>query len=343
MIKDENYIQIAGWMLNELNLKGNELLIYALIHGFCQDGKSTFKGGLTYIGEWTNSTKQGVIKALKSLLEKKLIVKVLVQNKNGVQCVEYFTVKSRGGKQSLPEGSTKFTTIQEESGKRSLPEGSTKFNGGGKQSLPNITNKKNFENSTAPDSVKSEEAAGDFISQVLKTLFGGHYVFDETFVPEILSLSKQFELSEKEISQYLKFVFEKASEKKPNSLTNMYYKMAKSAAIMQDFVLSEQKNSETDDKNTASCPVCNTRANLFGNCPKCGFSMFDRDNEKIVSLKKQLLALSESDRISFEEEYKAEMLRQSSYGLGASIRNPNLKKEFELRVSEIYRKYGITA
>lgn len=320
MIKDENYIQIAGWMLNELNLKGNELLIYALIHGFCQDGKSTFKGGLTYIGEWTNSTKQGVIKALKSLLEKKLIVKVLVQNKNGVQSVEYFTVKSRGGKQSLP----------------------------------NNTNNKNLGNSTAPESAKTDdeatnevkektEAAEDFIFQTLKSLFGGHYVFDDSFVTEILSLSKQFKLSEKDISQYLKFVFEKASEKKPNSLTNMYYKMAKSAAIMQDFVLSVQKDSETSEKNTTFCPVCNSRANIFGNCPNCGFSMFDRDDENIISLKKQIFELPESKRISLEEEYKAEILRQSSYGIGAIIKNPTLKSDFEKRISEIYSKYGITA
>ena len=202
-------------------------------------------------------------------------------------------------------------------------------------------------NSTANFSEKARQkesaAAGEFITQELKNLFGGHYVFDDTFVPEILSLSKQFEMTKKEISHYLKFVFDRAREKKPNSLTNMYYKMAKSAAIMQDFVLSEQKNSETSEKNTAPCPVCQTRANLFGNCPNCGFSMFDRDNKKIGSLKKQVFSLPESERISLEEEYKAEILRQSSYGLGAGIRNPKLKNEFENRISEIYRKYGITA
>ena len=34
MIKDENFIQISAWMVNQLNLKGNELLIYGLIYGF---------------------------------------------------------------------------------------------------------------------------------------------------------------------------------------------------------------------------------------------------------------------------------------------------------------------
>ena len=35
-IKNENYVLIQGWMINELKLKGNELLIYALIYGFSQ-------------------------------------------------------------------------------------------------------------------------------------------------------------------------------------------------------------------------------------------------------------------------------------------------------------------
>ena len=69
-VKNDNYIQISGWMINELNLKGNELMIYALIHGFSQDGKSDYHGGLSQIASWTNSTKPGVIKAFKSLLEK---------------------------------------------------------------------------------------------------------------------------------------------------------------------------------------------------------------------------------------------------------------------------------
>ena len=29
MVKDENFIQISAWMINHLNLKGNELLTYA--------------------------------------------------------------------------------------------------------------------------------------------------------------------------------------------------------------------------------------------------------------------------------------------------------------------------
>lgn len=49
MIKDENFIQISAWMVNKLNLKGNELLIYGLIYGFSKDGNSVFRGSINYI------------------------------------------------------------------------------------------------------------------------------------------------------------------------------------------------------------------------------------------------------------------------------------------------------
>lgn len=94
-VLNQNYIIIQGWMINELNLKGNELIIYAIIHGFSQIENQKFTGSLQYLAEWTNSTKQGVIKCLKSLIEKKLIIK---EDKiiNGVKFCEYYTTKFNG-------------------------------------------------------------------------------------------------------------------------------------------------------------------------------------------------------------------------------------------------------
>ena len=43
------YIAIQDWMISDLQLKGNELLTYALIYGFSQDGESEFKGSLKYL------------------------------------------------------------------------------------------------------------------------------------------------------------------------------------------------------------------------------------------------------------------------------------------------------
>lgn len=92
VVKEENYIHISGWMVTRLGLKGNELLIYAIIYGFSQTKGQNFTGSLKYLAEWTNSSKQGVMKNLKSLIEKNLITKS-EKTVNGVKYCEYHTTE----------------------------------------------------------------------------------------------------------------------------------------------------------------------------------------------------------------------------------------------------------
>lgn len=104
MIKDDNYIVVQGWMVTDLKLKGNELLVFAIIYGFSQDGESRFTGSRQYLADWTNSTKQGIQKNLKSLLEKGYIQKE-ERTINGVKLVDYRATKfTGGGQQSLLGG-----------------------------------------------------------------------------------------------------------------------------------------------------------------------------------------------------------------------------------------------
>lgn len=110
-VNRDNYIVIQGWMLADLKLKGNELIVYACIYGFSQAENQVFNGSLQYLADWTNSTKQGVIKNLKSLEEKGYIVKN-EKYINGVKFCEYYATKFNrelnrvegGIKQSLTEG-----------------------------------------------------------------------------------------------------------------------------------------------------------------------------------------------------------------------------------------------
>lgn len=62
-------------MTSKLNLKGNALLIYALIYGFSQNEDNYYQGSLQYIQDWTNSTRQGVIGTIKKLVDDHLIIK----------------------------------------------------------------------------------------------------------------------------------------------------------------------------------------------------------------------------------------------------------------------------
>lgn len=113
-IKDGSYINIQSFMVTELELKGNELLVYAIIYGFSQTNGTYFSGSTQYLADWTNSTRQGIMKNLKSLIDKGLIEKV-----GGNQQINYYkalrpvkkvnqsTELTR--KQSLQEEVTEFT------------------------------------------------------------------------------------------------------------------------------------------------------------------------------------------------------------------------------------------
>ena len=74
-LPENSYICIQSFMVNDLDLSGNELLVYGLIYGFCQDKNSEFRGSLTYIEKWLNASRKTVTNVLKRLREKDLIIK----------------------------------------------------------------------------------------------------------------------------------------------------------------------------------------------------------------------------------------------------------------------------
>ena len=87
-VRSSNYVTILSPMITVLKLKGNELLIFALIHGFSQDGQSTFKGSLQYLIEWTGLDKTTIIRLLKQLVEKRVIKKIEYEE-NKIKRCEY--------------------------------------------------------------------------------------------------------------------------------------------------------------------------------------------------------------------------------------------------------------
>jgi len=72
-MQNENYITIQGWMINKLKLKGNELILYAIIYGFSQDGQTEYYGSLSYIQNSLQLSRPTVISLIKSLIQKNLI------------------------------------------------------------------------------------------------------------------------------------------------------------------------------------------------------------------------------------------------------------------------------
>lgn len=92
-VKDNNFIAIQGWMRTKLNLKGNELLIYALIYGFSQDGNSSFKGGRKYIADWCGCSLDTVDRSLGSLINKGLLAKYPHTDDRGRRLVDYVAIQ----------------------------------------------------------------------------------------------------------------------------------------------------------------------------------------------------------------------------------------------------------
>lgn len=81
------YITIQEWML-ELGIGGNDLLAYALVYGFCQDGTSSFTGSLNYVAQWLGTTRRTALSVLQRLEERGLITKRSIYQE-GVKFCEY--------------------------------------------------------------------------------------------------------------------------------------------------------------------------------------------------------------------------------------------------------------
>lgn len=121
-MKKTDYITILAPMVSELKLSGNNLVIFALIHGFAKDGVHKFEGSIDYICKWTNLSRPSVIATLKALTECGYLNKEEKVVNNIKVC--YYTTNYDdivgGSKETLP-------VVK-------------KFNRGSKETLPNIDN-----------------------------------------------------------------------------------------------------------------------------------------------------------------------------------------------------------
>ena len=93
MIPKESYFCVQSWMVTELKLKGTELIIYAIIYGFSQDGKSYYSGSASYLAEFSGVTTRAVFNILGKLCERNLLRK---QEKivNGIKLVDYAATRT---------------------------------------------------------------------------------------------------------------------------------------------------------------------------------------------------------------------------------------------------------
>lgn len=88
-VNDNNFVTIQGWMRTKLNLKGYELLAYAVIYGFSQTDGAKFTGSRKYLAEWCGCSMATIDRTLNSLVDKGLISRTSYVTKHGYRAVEY--------------------------------------------------------------------------------------------------------------------------------------------------------------------------------------------------------------------------------------------------------------
>lgn len=114
-VSSDNYITIKAFMVNELHLSGNELIVYAVIYGFSQDGSSWFTGSRKYLAAWCQTSEKSVTHNLKKLLDAGLIER-RTHYERGCTINDYRAIRSarhRGEETSL--GGKKVPSTGEES------------------------------------------------------------------------------------------------------------------------------------------------------------------------------------------------------------------------------------
>lgn len=96
-MQTESYVVLRPFMVEELGLKGSELVAYALIYGFSQDGESWFTGSTQYVADWCGIARRNAINVLQKLTDKGLVEKV----RTGQGCAYRVCKNITGDKTSL--------------------------------------------------------------------------------------------------------------------------------------------------------------------------------------------------------------------------------------------------
>ena len=152
-MKDSNFYTVQGWMINKLHLSGNELICYAIIYGFSQDGMTLFMGSLSYLQKWMNVSQPTVINTLKTLIKKGLLNKHEVEKNNVRLC--YYGINEEA-KETLVEGTKEILV------------GGTKESlvGGTKESLPpnNIKNNKEINKENNKETLETSSRVKERLS-----------------------------------------------------------------------------------------------------------------------------------------------------------------------------------
>jgi hypothetical protein len=109
----KGYIKIQDWMINDYDLRGNELIIFATIYSYSGSGEM-YRGSLSYIAKGLKLSRDTVVRSIKSLITKKLIEKQYHKTGNLYSSkvrLGWYENRTRGGTKIVPQVVAKSDTI----------------------------------------------------------------------------------------------------------------------------------------------------------------------------------------------------------------------------------------
>ena len=105
-------------MISELGLKGNSLLLFAMIHGFSKDGVNRYRASLKDMCEWLCTSKSSISPTLEALVEAGYINKHEVKE-GGISKPEYTTNYEKLLVKATKEGPLKPCLIYDKKAQKS--------------------------------------------------------------------------------------------------------------------------------------------------------------------------------------------------------------------------------
>ena len=345
-LNDTNYINIQGWMISRLNLKGNELIMYALIHGFCQDKKSVYSLSFDYLQKWLNASRDTVAAVLASLLKKGLIDREVREVRGNVKKYNYWTKASRISFDELI-AETEIHQSENRTGENSTSQNSglvtsqnsglvTSQKIGLNNSLNNTLNiNSSSETEFKPDSEKKsvgqkeEEPFLNFI----KKKFGSAQIFTKDFKKKFENHLQNNQISHAETENYLNFVYELCQKKKPSNMSAYFFTTCLNDVTAANYI-HQKINGAPEKKKNFRCPVCGCMHSTYEDCPKCGLDINKRNDDEVISILKKAQNLHPEQRHKLDEEMAALTMEFMTI-------SPNRWPEQNQRRKQIYAKYGL--
>lgn len=372
------YTNIRAWMSNDKNIKKNELVIYAYIHGWSYQKREIdggnfevklgcYTGSISNLVEWSKLSRSTVIRALNSLVEKEYIVKRTYkprENKNETRCIYYSAVSRIPGKveelenTDFCEKSPLDLLCDEINDSFIVTPGVCLSDTGDSITLAPNKLKDNLVNNTAAveadaeiskpplvatknhsQSDKAKAAAVSFENKI-KNIFGSN-PFDKDFIPSVSDRIADSQMELSQVEDFVSYVDERVVEKlekKGGSHANLFRFLCLAPDVMSDFVMSHTLK-KTEPEAKLTRPCPVCETEVDLYPGVCSCCGFDISYADDKDVVSREIQIFKLDPC--EKAVLKEELDNIYGGYGLTIDPVKIKKQREM-ISAVYKKHSIS-